>query len=101
MTPVRILLVDDFAPFRSFVQRILEGYPEWQVVGEAADGAEALQKAQELRPDLVLLDIDLPRLNGIEVARRLGSMVPPPKILFLTSDCAPDIGRVALAVGAV
>jgi DNA-binding NarL/FixJ family response regulator len=99
MATVRILLADDFAPFRSYVRRMLEGRPEWQVVGETADGVAALQTAQELQPDLVLLDIDLPRLNGIEVAQRLGTMAPPPKILFLTSDCAPEASRAALAFG--
>ena len=101
MASVRILVVDDFAPFRSWVRRILEGHPEWQVAGEAADGVAALQTAQELQPDLVLLDIDLPKLSGIEVAQQLGAMVPPPKIIFLISDCASEASRAALAFGAL
>jgi DNA-binding NarL/FixJ family response regulator len=101
MATVRILLVDDFAPFRHYVRCILEGYTEWQLIGEAADGVAALQNAAELQPDLILLDIALPRLNGIDVAQQLGTMVPPSKILFLTSHCAPDIIRMAFAAGAM
>jgi len=101
MATVRILLVDDFALFRSYVRRILEGHPEWQVVGEAVDGVAALQEAEELQPDLVLLDIGLPKLNGIEVAQQLSAIVPSSRVLFLTSHCTPHIVRTALAVGAL
>jgi DNA-binding NarL/FixJ family response regulator len=101
MVAVRILLVDDFAPFRSYVRCILEQYAEAQVIGEAADGLAALQEAAELRPDLILLDIGLPRLNGIEVAQQLGTMGSSSKILFLTSHCAPEVVRRALSVGAM
>ena len=69
LAAVRILVVDDFEMFRQFVVELLGKRPELQVVGEASDGLEALQKAVELRPDLILLDIGLPSLNGIEVAR--------------------------------
>jgi len=81
---VRILVVDDFERFRQFVVELLGKRPELQVVGEASDGLEALQKAIELRPDLILLDIGLPSLNGIEVARQMRSFVPDSKIIFLT-----------------
>ena len=81
---VRILVVDDFEMFRQFVVEMLGKRPELQVVGEASDGLEALQKAVELRPDLILLDIGLPSLNGIEVARQMRSLVPESKMLFGT-----------------
>lgn len=101
MATVRILLVDDFAPFRSYVRRLLEKHLEWQVVGEAGDGVAALQMAAELQPDLILLDIGLPRLNGIEVARQMDAMVQRSKILFLSSHCSHDLTRMAMAVGAM
>jgi DNA-binding NarL/FixJ family response regulator len=73
---------------------------EWQVVGEASDGIEAVHKAEELQPDLILLDIGLPSLNGIEAARRIRELAPDSKILFLSQDFSPDIVQEALSVGA-
>jgi DNA-binding NarL/FixJ family response regulator len=81
---VRILVVDDFELFRKLVVVELLGIrPELQVVGEASDGLEALQEMVELRPDLIVLDIGLPSLNGIEVARQMRSLVPESKNHFL------------------
>src|SRR3979490_459488 len=65
----KILLADDFEPWRRFVVSLLQKRPEWQVLCEVSDGMQALQKVKELRPDLVLLDVGLPTLNGIEAAR--------------------------------
>jgi DNA-binding NarL/FixJ family response regulator len=70
------------------------------VAGEASDGLEAVQKAKALKPDLVLLDIGLPKLNGIEAARRIRSRAPRSKILFLSQESTPDVVREALKVGA-
>jgi DNA-binding NarL/FixJ family response regulator len=97
---VRILVVDDFEMFRQFVGELLGESPELQVVGEASDGLEALQKAVELRPDLILLDIGLPSLNGIEAARQMRSLVPESKIIFLTQETLADVVQVALSLGA-
>jgi DNA-binding NarL/FixJ family response regulator len=97
---VRILVVDDFEKFRQFVVEMLGKRPELQVVGEASDGLEALQKAVELRPDLILLDISLPSLNGIEVARQMRSLVPESKIIFLTRESSADVVQEALGLGA-
>jgi DNA-binding NarL/FixJ family response regulator len=97
---VRILVVDDFELFRQFVVELLRKRPELQVVGEASDGLEALQKAVELRPDLILLDVGLPSLNGMEVARQLRSLVPESKIIFLTQESSADLVREALSLGA-
>jgi len=97
---VRILVVDDFERFRQFVVELLGKRPESQVVGEASDGLEALQKAIELRPDLILLDIGLPSLNGIEVARQMRSFVPDSKIIFLTQESSSDVVQEALGLGA-
>ena len=70
-----------------------------QVIGEASDGLEALEKAKELQPDLILLDISMPKLNGLETARRLRSFAPDAKILFISQDTSPDIVQEALRSG--
>jgi DNA-binding NarL/FixJ family response regulator len=100
VSAVRILVVDDFQNFRQFVVALLGKRPELQVVGEASDGPEAIQKAVELRPDLILLDIGLPSLNGIEVARQLRSLVPESKIIFLTLESSAAVVEEALSLGA-
>ena len=73
--------------------------PEWQIVCEVSDGSEAVQRAEELRPDLIVLDISLPKLDGIEAARRIRQVSPNSKIVFLTMNNAPDIVQAALARG--
>jgi DNA-binding NarL/FixJ family response regulator len=97
---VRILLADDFEPFLRFIASTLRNEPGFQIVGEALDGREAVQKAGELKPDLIVLDIDLPKLNGIEAARQIRSVSADSKILFLTGDNDPQIAQVALDTGA-
>lgn len=97
---VRVLLVDDFESFRRFVVSALGTRPELQIVGEASDGLEAVKKAEELQPDLILLDIGLPKLNGIEAARRIRERSPHSKILFISANASIDVVRGALATGA-
>jgi DNA-binding NarL/FixJ family response regulator len=92
--------VDDYAPWRRFVWSTLQKQPELQVIGEVSDGLEAVRKAQELLPDLILLDIGLPTLNGIEAARRIREHVPKSKILFVSENRSPDIVREALSTRA-
>jgi len=96
----RILLVDDFAPWRQTVSSMLLAKPELQVVGEASDGAEAVEKAVELRPDLILLDIGMPTMNGIEAARQILRLVPESKIIFLSQESSDDVIQEALSTGA-
>jgi DNA-binding NarL/FixJ family response regulator len=96
---IRILIVDDYEPLRRVVRSILQPRNDLQIVGEASDGLEAVQKAKALRPDLVLLDIALPTLNGLQVARRLCDVVPRPKILFLSVESSEDVVREAFNVG--
>jgi DNA-binding NarL/FixJ family response regulator len=100
VAPVRILVVDDFAPWRHSVRSILQRHAELQLVGEVADGLEAVQKAEELQPDLILLDIGLPTLDGIEAAKQIRQLVPGTKILFLTLNSDADVVRAALDTGA-
>ena len=97
---LRVLLVEDYLPFRRFVHSMLAGKPELQVVGEAADGLEAVHKAEELRPDLIVLDIGLPSLNGLEAARRIRKLVPESKILFVTQESTAEIVQEAFRLGA-
>lgn len=84
MSRIRILLADDHAILREGLRLVLEKEPDFQVVGEAGDGQEAVEKARALHPDLVLLDIAMPRLNGVEAARRIKRHCPEAKILVLT-----------------
>ena len=98
---IRILLVDDFQPWRLKIRSMAEQRRDWQFVGEASDGLEAVQKAAELRPDLILLDIGLPVLNGIEAARQILKFSPAPKILFVTQETSSGMARAALATGAM
>ena len=99
-TLLRVLIVDDFKPFVRLVVSILEQDAGQRVVGHASDGLEAVRKAEQLQPDLILLDIGLPHLNGIEAARRIRKMAPAAKILFVTAESTPDVMQEALLLGA-
>ena len=99
MAPVRILIVDDFQPWRRWVSIVLADYQDFQVVGEAGDGLEAVQKSETLRPDLILLDIDLPGLDGIEAARRICALAPDSAILFISGNESPTVVHRALRAG--
>ena len=95
-----ILVVDDYEPWLSFSKNIFQKESDLQVVGEASDGLEAVQKAKELQPDLILLDIGLPALNGIEAARRIRQVSPTSRILFMSENHSSDIANEALRTGA-
>jgi DNA-binding NarL/FixJ family response regulator len=98
---VRILVVEDHVLWQEFVVRKLREQPGLQIIGVVADGLEAVQKAEELQPDLVLLDIGLPKLNGIEVAQRVRKVAPGARILFVSQESSSDIVREAMRVGAL
>ena len=99
--PVRILVVEDFRAFRSFLCSMFSKTPELQVICEVSDGLEAVRKAEELQPDLILLDIGLPGLNGIEAARQIRKLVPQCKILFVSQESSADVIEEALSLGAM
>lgn len=94
-----MLVVDDYEPFRRFVFSMVGESPELQIIGEASDGLEAVEHAQRLQPDLILLDIGLPGLNGIEAARRIREICPS-KILFVSENRCADLAEQALSDGA-
>jgi DNA-binding NarL/FixJ family response regulator len=96
----RILLADDFAPWRGQLRSLLKTHPEWNIVGEASDGREAIEKARELQPDIILLDIGMPFLNGIEAAKIISQSCPKSKILFLTQESDSHVRKAAMRVGA-
>jgi DNA-binding NarL/FixJ family response regulator len=102
LMPVRILLVDDHPIVRQGLRTLLEGRSGWEVVGEASDGIEALDKVDSLRPDVVVLDVTMPRLNGLETCR---SIQQKPRnfdieVLFVTQHDSPQMMREALDAGA-
>jgi DNA-binding NarL/FixJ family response regulator len=99
MSLLRILVVEDYAPFRQFICSTLQQRTGVQTI-EAADGLEAVQKAEELQPDLILLDINLPRLHGFQVAERIRRLLPHAKLLFVSQESSADIVREAFRVGA-
>jgi DNA-binding NarL/FixJ family response regulator len=100
-SPVRVLLVDDYEPFRRVVLSMLRQQPDLQIICEASNGSEAVQKAEALQPDLILLDIGLPELNGIEAARRIRKLSPKSKILFVSQESSADVAQEALSLGAL
>jgi DNA-binding NarL/FixJ family response regulator len=100
MASVRILVVEDFPPFRHVVSTKLATRHDLQVICEVSDGLDAVRKACELRPDLILLDIGLPRLNGIDAARQIRTLAPESKIIFLTQESAAEVVQEALRLGA-
>jgi len=94
------MVVEDFDLFRQFVCTNLEQRPELRVICEVSDGLEAVQRAAELKPDLILLDIGLPKLNGIEAARQIRVLVPESKIIFASQESSAEIIQEAMRLGA-
>jgi DNA-binding NarL/FixJ family response regulator len=98
---VRVVVVEDHEQFRRFICSTLEKAPELQVVCIVSDGLQAVRRAEELQPDLIVLDIGLPSLNGIEAARRIRKLSSESKILFLSQESSVDVVQEALALGAL
>jgi DNA-binding NarL/FixJ family response regulator len=97
---VRVLVVEDFEPFLQFISSTLGKRRDLQVIGEVSDGLEAVQEAVELKPDLILMDIGLPSLNGIEAARQIRKLVPESKIIFFSQEYSADVVQEAFSLGA-
>ena len=98
---IRVLVVEDNSFWQEIIVRKLQEQANLQVIAVVADGLEAVHNAEELQPDLMLLDIGLPRMNGIEVAKRVRKMAPAVRILFVSADSCSDIIREALRLGAL
>ena len=96
---VRVLVVEDFGGWRDCIAEKLRENQNLRVVDFAADGLEAVRKAREVRPELILLDIGLPSLNGIEAARQIRKLVPESKIIYLTAETSAKVAERALSVG--
>ncbi|MGC1646740.1 MAG: response regulator [Candidatus Sulfotelmatobacter sp.] len=101
MSSFRVLVVEDYEPFRRFICSTLGKRPELRIVGEESDGLEAVHKAEELQPDLILMDVGLPTLNGIEAARRIRKLSPESKILFVSQESSADVVQAAFRLGAL
>ena len=99
-SPIRVLLVEDYEPWRRYLSSMVREQPGLQVIGEVSDGLEAVHKAAALQPDLILLDIGLPSVNGIEAARQIRRLAPASKILFVSENRSVDIAEEALRTGA-
>ena len=100
MSSVSVLVVEDYEPFRQYVCSTLGKRTDLHIVGEVADGLEAVQKAEELLPELILLDIGMPTLGGVESAQRIRELSPQSRILFVSQETSVHVVRGALAEGA-
>lgn len=96
----RVLVVEDFPAYREFLSSLVNRYSGFQAIGEAEDGEKAVELALLLKPDVVLMDIGLPKLNGLEVTRRLKAFVPSAKVIFVTGHADVDFMEEAFRLGA-
>jgi DNA-binding NarL/FixJ family response regulator len=101
VSSIRVLVVEDYEPFRRLICSTLAKRENIQVICEVSDGVAAVQKAEELKPDLIVLDLGLPKLNGIEAARQIRKLVPESKIVFLSIESSPDVVQEAFCSGAL
>jgi len=96
---ISVLVVEDYEPFRHFIAAKFQTQPHLRILREVSDGADAVWQAQQLQPDLILLDVGLPTINGIEAARRIKELSPTSKILFVSENRSPDVAEEALHAG--
>jgi DNA-binding NarL/FixJ family response regulator len=101
MPPSSTLIVEDYDDFRRFLRSVLEEKTPCFVVGEALDGVRAVEMAEKLQPQLILLDLALPNLNGMEAARQIRSVSPSSKLIFLSQNTSPEVMQGAFCLGAM
>ena len=100
-TNVRVLIVDDQEPFRSAARMVVEMSDGFEVVGEAESGEEGIDLAVELKPDLVLMDVYLPGIDGLEATRRITAVEAAPRVLVMSTHESEEFAEAALAAGAI
>lgn len=96
----RFLVADDHSPFRHMLRVFLELNPNWEVCGEASDGFEAILRTTQLHPDIVIMDLDMPKLNGIEATRKIHALSPSTRVLILTFHEFSSLPKIAQDSGA-
>jgi DNA-binding NarL/FixJ family response regulator len=96
----RVIVVDDHAVIRRGVQGILSAFPEWELCGEAENGQEGVKLAETVRPEIVIMDVSMPGLNGLEASRIIHNILPDTKILLLTLHSSTELVRSAFRAGA-
>jgi DNA-binding NarL/FixJ family response regulator len=97
--PTRILIADDDASIRGLLRRVLEEHPGWQVCGEAANGRDAIQKTEQLTPDVVVIDLAMPQMNGLQAGREIFKSSHLPMLLLTVQDVSPELVREARSAG--
>lgn len=98
--PIRILIADDDSPIRRLLRRLIEEHSNWEVCGEAVNGAEAVEKTEELSPDLVVLDLAMPQMNGLQAAREISKAAPRlPMLLLTVQQVSPELVHEARNAG--
>jgi two-component system response regulator NreC len=97
---LRILVVDDHPVVRQGLKNLLDGHPDWEIIDEAEDGLEAVEKADRLKPDVVVLDLSMPRMNGLEACREIRKNAPDSEILIVTQHDSPQMMREAFNANA-
>src|SRR5262245_52378217 len=100
MGPLRILIADDHQSVRLLMRNILESVPEWEVCGEASDGSAAVLSAEQLRPDIIVMDLVMPECNGLEATRRVLEQAPQMRVILTTLHEFPSFAEEARRVGA-
>lgn len=99
MPVTHILVVDDYLPWQRFISLLLESETDLKLISVASDGVEAVQRAKELQPDVILMDVSLPRINGFEATRQIRVVSPGSKTLFLSEHCGSEFVQAAFEVG--
>ncbi|HZP62180.1 MAG TPA: response regulator [Terriglobales bacterium] len=95
----RILIADDDTSIRRLLKRVLEGHPGWHVCGEASNGRDAVQKTRQLTPDLVVMDLAMPQMNGLQAGREIFKSSPLPMLLLTVQEVSPELAREARNAG--
>src|SRR5262245_29034633 len=100
MKPTRVLLVDDHEVVRKGLRALIDSRPEFEIVGEAVNGRDAIEKTTRLRPDVVILDLSMPEMSGLEATRQIVKTVPQTQVLVLTIHDSENMASAALQAGA-